>query len=80
MQFKNNFISSSFTKKWPGTISTSKSLMYTFTFDRDMKKFLKKYPNNILLNQTIYMTEKNEVFSFNDWLQFFYSKRDKKRN
>ncbi|WP_340393006.1 hypothetical protein [Macrococcoides caseolyticum] len=45
MQFKNNFISSSVTKKWPGTISTSKSLMYTFTFDRDMKNFLKKYPN-----------------------------------
>ncbi|MCO4365753.1 class I SAM-dependent methyltransferase [Staphylococcus agnetis] len=32
---------------------------------------VKKYPKNILLNQNIYMTEKNEIFAFNDWLQFF---------
>lgn len=31
----------------------------------------KKYPENILLNTTIYITSENEVFHFNDWLKFF---------
>ncbi|WP_145432826.1 class I SAM-dependent methyltransferase [Staphylococcus haemolyticus] len=28
--------------------------------------FNKKYPNNILLSNTIYLTENNDIFSFND--------------
>jgi len=42
-KFKQNFISSKITKKWPGTITTSKSIMYTYIFDNDVKDFLKSY-------------------------------------
>ncbi|MCH4535939.1 class I SAM-dependent methyltransferase [Staphylococcus hominis] len=39
---------------------------------------IKKYPNNILLSNTIYLTEHNDIFSFNDWLKF-YSENEIKR-
>lgn len=30
-----------------------------------------KYPDNILLSNTIYLTEHDGIFSFNDWLKFY---------
>ena len=42
-KFKQQLISAVVTKKWPGTISTSKSIMYNYTFDRDIKHYLKQY-------------------------------------
>lgn len=35
---------------------------------------VKKYPGNLLLNNTIYLTDNENIYSFNDWLQFFTKK------
>lgn len=38
----------------------------------------KKYPDNVLLSNTIYITEENEIYQFNDWLKFFTEDEIKK--
>lgn len=38
----------------------------------------KKYPESVLLSNTIYITEENEIYQFNDWLKFFTEDEIKK--